>query len=133
MKILMIIITASLTVGLTVAANLLLKRGTDQETSPIFLGLISWKTFAGFFCFGVALVAYTMLLKYVPLHFAASITSAKFIGVVLAAWLVLGERIVSQQWAGMVLIAVGILVVSVSPKAEIPAEEPLTASNEKLP
>ena len=129
----MIIITASLTVGLTVAANLLLKRGSDQETSPLFLGIIGWKTFAGFVCFGLALVAYTMLLKHVPLHFAASITSAKFIGVVLAAWLVLDERIVNQQWAGMTLIAIGILVVSLSPKAQIPTEEPITAPTENLP
>ncbi len=126
MKILMIAVTASLTVGLTVAANLLLKRGSDEETSPVFFGIISWKTFAGFFCFGLALVAYTMLLKYVPLHFAASITSAKFIGVVLAAWLVLDERIVNQQWAGMILIATGILVVSLSPKAEMPIDEPIS-------
>ncbi|MCH2161923.1 MAG: EamA family transporter [Phycisphaerales bacterium] len=114
MKLMMILVTAILTVGLTVAANLLLKRGASEPTSPALLGLIGWRTLGGFAAFGFALIAYTILLKYVDLHFAASLTSAKFICVVLAAWMVLGERINGQQWIGMGLIAIGILVVSLT-------------------
>ena len=122
MKIFMIVMTASLTIGLTVAANLLLKRGSSESASSLLLGLIGWRTLGGFFAFGLALIAYTMLLKYVPLHFAASVTSAKFIGVVLAAAFLLQERVHSQQWTGMALIAIGILVVSLSPR--LPEQQP---------
>lgn len=115
MRILAIILLAVLTVGLTVVANLALKRGASEPTSAVFLNIVGWRTIGGFFAFGFALIAYTMLLRFVPLHFAASITAAKFIGVVLAAWFVLHERVHAQQWAGMVLIAVGILVVSLAP------------------
>ena len=88
----------------------------------LLLGLFGWRTLGGFFAFGLALIAYTMLLKYVPLHFAASVTSAKFIGVVLAAAFLLQERVHSQQWTGMALIAIGILVVSLSPR--LPEQQP---------
>lgn len=114
MKVAAIISLAVLTVVLTVAANLMLKRGAHESTAGVFLNLIGWQTFAGFVAFGLALVAYTLLLRYVPLHFAASITSAKFIGIILAAWFVLHERVNPQQWAGMALIAIGILVVSMA-------------------
>ena len=76
--------------------------------------MIGWKTFGGWVAFGLALIAYTLLLKFVPLHFAASITSAKFIFVILAAWLILNERIIGPQWIGIILIAAGIAVVSLS-------------------
>ena len=32
----------------------------------MLLGIIGWKTFAGWVAFGFALIAYTMLLKHVP-------------------------------------------------------------------
>lgn len=124
MKMTMIVMTALLTVGLTVAANLLLKKGANETSSPAIFGLIGWRTLGGFAAFGFALIAYTMLLRFVPLHFAASITSAKFICVVLAAWLVLHERVNGQQWLGMALIAIGILVVSIAPRHD--ASEPET-------
>jgi len=121
MKVLAIILLAFLTIALTVGANLLLKRGAHESTTGLFLNLVGWQTFAGFIAFGLALIAYTLLLRFVPLHFAASITAAKFIGIVLAAWFVLHERVNVQQWAGMAMIAVGILVVSL---AKSPDEEP---------
>ena len=125
MKVMMIFLTAVLTVGLTVAANLLLKKGANETSSPAIFGLIGWRTLGGFAAFGFALIAYTTLLRFVPLHFAASITSAKFICVVLAAWLVLHERGNGQQWLGMALIAIGILVVSLAPRSsELPPAPP---------
>lgn len=114
MKVLIVVIMAVLTVGLTVAANLFLKRGANEPDSAMVFGFIGWKILIGWVAFGLALIAYTLLLRYVPLHFAASITSAKFIGVVLAAWLILNERIPGQQWLGIFLIALGIVVVSLS-------------------
>ena len=116
MKIFLIVILAILTIGLTVAANLLLKRGAHTPSSELLLGFIGWKTIVGWAAFGFALIAYTLLLKFVPLHFAASITSAKFIFVILAAWFILNERIVAPQWIGIILIAAGIAVISVNAK-----------------
>lgn len=127
MRVTTIISLAVLTVALTVAANLFLKRGAHESTAGVFLNLIGWQTFAGFVAFGLALVAYTLLLRYVPLHFAASITAAKFIGIILAAWFVLHERVNPQQWAGMALIAVGILVVSMAKSS--PEEAPQGSSS----
>jgi drug/metabolite transporter (DMT)-like permease len=122
-KVLLIAILASLTIGLTVAANLLLKRGASAPASEMLLGIIGWKTFAGWVAFGFALIAYTMLLKHVPLHFAASITSAKFIGVILAAWFILNERVVTQQWIGILLIAAGITVISLAARESTDEDE----------
>jgi drug/metabolite transporter (DMT)-like permease len=122
-KLLIIVIMAALTICLTVAANLFLKKGANEPSSTLILGFIGWKTLAGWMAFGFALIAYTLLLRYVPLHFAASITSAKFIGVVLAAWFILNERIVGQQWIGILLIAIGITVVSLAATRQSPSAD----------
>lgn len=128
MKLLIIVIMAALTIGLTVAANLFLKKGANEPSSTLVFGFIGWKTLAGWVAFGLALIAYTLLLRYVPLHFAASITSAKFIGVVLAAWFILNERIAGQQWIGIILIAVGITVISLTAR-ESPAADTSASSS----
>ena len=128
MKLLIIVIMAALTICLTVAANLFLKKGANEPSSTLILGFIGWKTLAGWMAFGFALIAYTLLLRYVPLHFAASITSAKFIGVVLAAWFILNERIVGQQWIGILLIAIGITVISLAAR-ESPSADAAPSSS----
>ena len=65
MKLLIIVIMAAITIALTVAANLFLKKGANEPSSTLILGFIGWKTLAGWTAFGLALIAYTLLLRYV--------------------------------------------------------------------
>jgi drug/metabolite transporter (DMT)-like permease len=55
-----------------------------------------------------------LLLRRVPLNLAQVFTSAQFVGVVVAASLVLGEPISSARWRGAACIGLGIPLVGLS-------------------
>ena len=102
----MLVIVAS-----TIVANILLKRGAiDSDASKIFFGLLGWTGVAGLCFYAVAGLVYAWVLRWIPLHMAQIIVAAQFIGVVLASWLIFSEHINGPQWAGMALIAAGILI-----------------------
>jgi len=65
--------------------------------------------------FELAFLFYALVLRRLPLSVAGTIFSVQFVLVILAANLVLHEGIGGVRWAGIALIAVGLLVVSLSP------------------
>ena len=68
----------------------------------------------GLCIFAIAALIYAWLLQWVPLNVAQSLAAAQFIAVILASSLVLSEGIPLRRWAGILLIATGILVVGLS-------------------
>jgi drug/metabolite transporter (DMT)-like permease len=96
----------------TVLANLLMKAGADDPPSPLLLGYLSWRTVCGLAAFGCAGLFYARVLRFLPLNVAQSYGAAQFIAVILASKLVLGEHIPLARWAGISLIAAGMIVVA---------------------
>jgi drug/metabolite transporter (DMT)-like permease len=102
-------------IGFTVAANLMLKLGADVPKTERFLfGMLGWKSVAGLALFGCGGVVYAFLLRQVPLNVAQSFTAAQFVGVIVAASLVLGEPISPARWLGIACICLGIFVVGLT-------------------
>ena len=102
-------------IGFTVAANLMLKLGADVPKTERFLfGMLGWKSMAGLALFGCSGVVYAFLLRQVPLNVAQSFTAAQFVGVIVAASLVLGEPISPARWLGIACICLGIFVVGLT-------------------
>lgn len=73
----------------TVGANLMLNLGAGASEADRFWGLLGWKSLAGLALFGCGGILYAFLLRRVPLNIAQVFTSAQFVGVVVAASLVL--------------------------------------------
>lgn len=92
--------------GFTVAANLLLK---TSATGSLSMGsVLQWRVIFAMTCFGLSVCFYFALMHWLPLNIATSFAGVQYVGVVIAAWLVLGERITPGQWMGMLLIFTGI-------------------------
>jgi multidrug transporter EmrE-like cation transporter len=96
----------------TVAANLLMKLGSQDAPSPLLLGLFSWRTASGLAAFGCAGLFYAAALRYLPLNVAQSYAAAQFVAVILASKLVLGEAVPLGRWFGISMIMGGILIVA---------------------
>lgn len=98
-------------VACTVGANLLLKLGAAAPPAErVFLGIFGWKSAAGLALFGCGGLLYAVLLRRVPLNLAQVFAAAQFIGIVVAADLVLDEPISPSRWLGILFISAGILV-----------------------
>ena len=98
-----------------VSANVMLKLGAAvPRTERVFFGMLGWRSAAGLALFGCGGLLYAVLLRWVPLNIAQSITAAQFIGVVLAASFVLSEPISVARWFGVACIAFGILLVGIT-------------------
>jgi drug/metabolite transporter (DMT)-like permease len=105
-------------IGCTVAANLMLKLGADVSAAErIFFGVLGWKSLAGLAVFGCGGIIYAVLLRRVPLNIAQVFAAAQFIGVVVAATLVLGEPISPARWVGIACISFGIILVGLTAQA----------------
>ena len=105
-------------ISLTVAANLMLKLGAAApQAERVFFGVLGWKSAAGLALFGCGGILYPVLLRSIPLNLAQVFAAAQFIGVVLAACLVLGEPISPARWVGIAFVSFGILLVSLTAHA----------------
>ena len=105
----------------TVIGNLLLKTGVHYRgVSSIWpLSLLNWHTAIGALSFCFAMVFYMMVLKRTALNLAQSIFALQFVLVIIAANVLLGEPIGPLRWAGIALIAAGLLVISLSPPSSL--------------
>ena len=104
----------TLMIGLTVAANLLLKIAAGRDDLPSIFGLINVYTVFGFVAYSCAGIVYAWLLKSLPLNIAQSFSAAQFVAVIIASAVVLFEPIGLLRWLGIGLIATGIIVVACS-------------------
>jgi drug/metabolite transporter (DMT)-like permease len=105
-------------IACTVAANLMLKLGASvPEAQRVLFGLLGWKSAAGLALFGCGGIVYALLLRRVPLNIAQVFAAAQFVGVVIAAGLVLGEPISPARWVGIACISLGIVLVGLTAHA----------------
>jgi drug/metabolite transporter (DMT)-like permease len=90
----------------------MLKLGAGvAQVQRVLFGLPGRKSVAGLSLFGCGGIVYAFLLRRVPLNIAQSFTAAQFVGVIVAASLVLGEPISLGRWLGIACISFGIFVV----------------------
>ena len=101
-------------IAYAVSANLMLKLGAGAPEAERVFGLIAWKSVTGLCLFGCGGIVYAVLLRRVPLNIAQVITSAQFVGVVIAASLVLDEPISPVRWVGIACIGLGIALVGLT-------------------
>lgn len=106
--------------GFTVAANLTLKIASQGSGLGTVwpLNVINGRTFAAAGCFAMAFLFYAMILKRMPLNLAQAILSMQYVLVILAANVLLREPIGAMRWAGIVIVAIGLIVVGASPDVE---------------
>jgi drug/metabolite transporter (DMT)-like permease len=96
-------------VSFTIAANLLMKLGANAPAERRILGLLSGQALSGIAMFGIAMLLYLWILHRLPLNLAQGFAAVQFIGVILGAWLILGESIPPLRWFFLLLLAAGIL------------------------
>ena len=105
-------------ISFTVAGNLMLKLGAAAPPADrIVLGILGWKSTVGLALFGCGGLLYAVLLRSVALNLAQVFTATQFIGVVLAASLVLGEPISPARWVGIALVTAGLVLVGLTASA----------------
>jgi len=105
-------------VSFTILANLMLKIGAAAPPADrLFFGVLGWRSVAGLALFGCAGMLYAILLRSISLNLAQVFSAAQFVGVVLAAGLVLGEPISATRWLGIAFVAFGILLVGLTARA----------------
>lgn len=105
-------------ISFTVAANLMLKLGAAVPPAErVLFGVLGWKSAAGLALFGCGGILYAILLRSIPLNLAQVFAATQFIGVILAASLILGEPISAARWIGIAFVLLGILLVSLTAQA----------------
>ena len=105
-------------IAFTVAANLMLKVGAAAPPAErVFIGVLGWKSAAGLALFGFSGILYAVLLRSTSLNLAQVFAAGQFVGVVLAACLVLGEPISPARLIGIAFISLGILLVGLTANA----------------
>jgi drug/metabolite transporter (DMT)-like permease len=118
------LILASMT--FTVFANLSLKVGAQRQDDVVSgpFSILNTHVAIGAASFALAFLFYALVQRRLPLSFAQALFSVQFVLVILAANLVLHESIGGVRWMGIALMAVGLLVVSLSPDSKPAAAVP---------
>jgi len=73
---------------------------------------------AGVACMAVSFFSFISLLSYADLSFVVPLTAVSYITNTIGARLFLGERISKERWAGTLLVAAGVSLVSLSGRIE---------------
>ena len=115
----------SLSILLSAAAQLCLKRGADNSVPEIWLGvegLRSGWVWLGILAMVTSLISWLYGLRFVALNIAVNLGGVVQVLVPLGGWLLLGEHIGPTRACGIILVCAGVFTVA----------RPLTMMEEKL-
>lgn len=103
------------------AASVLIKYALPARSEPVLYSLAfvltQFKFWIGLFCYGVALVLYTLALTRLPLNVAHPIlTSGSIAAVALVSFVVFGEAISMSTLLGIALVIAGVVLISLQVK-----------------
>ena len=104
-----------ISVVLAAAAQLFLKLGTTQETSASLFNLAALSSpwvWLGILSMLLSLVSWLYALRSVPLLIAFNLAAATHVIVPIASWILLGERIPSVRWLGILIVTLGVFVIA---------------------
>lgn len=111
------------TVFLVIAGQLLLKSGmsvanaragAERTLGRLARAAFNWRVVAGFAVYGVSALAWLVVLSRAELTFAFPFLGLGYVGVVLGAVLLLGERPTRIEWTGIALVVMGVTLVAMS-------------------
>jgi drug/metabolite transporter (DMT)-like permease len=105
----------SLSILLSAAAQLCLKKGADDAVPGILLGfegLRSGWMWLGIGAMVTSLFSWLYSLRFVPLNIAFNLAGLVQVLVPLAAWLLLGEKIGLTRGCGILLVCAGVYIVA---------------------
>ncbi|HYR57282.1 MAG TPA: EamA family transporter, partial [Chthoniobacteraceae bacterium] len=105
----------TLSILLSAAAQLFLKRGADAAVGSSWLGiegLRSGWTWFGITAMVASLFSWLRALRFIPLNIAFNLSGAIHALVPLSSWLLLGEQIGGRRWLGISLVIAGVLLVA---------------------
>ncbi len=103
----------ALSVVLTAAAQLFLKRGAGAALDAGWLGLAAVRSpwvWCGMAALIVSLLSWLYALRFVPLGFACNLSGAIHVLVPVGCWMWLGEAISGRRCLGILLVAAGVIV-----------------------
>ena len=104
-----------LSILLSTAAQLCLKKGADKAVAEIWLGvegLRSGWVWLAICAMVTSLFSWLYGLRFVPLNIAFNLAGLVQVLVPLAAWLLLGERIGVTRGCGILLVCAGVYTVA---------------------
>jgi drug/metabolite transporter (DMT)-like permease len=103
------------TVALAVVGVVLLKIAASKPSADPLLVYgatsISWLHVVSVAFLVAAALAYTLLLRFVPLYVAQRVAAVQFGAIILAGAFFLGEDLSPIAWIGISLIAIGIVLM----------------------
>jgi len=82
--------------------------------SPVLGLALSPILWCGIILWGVEMLAWIRVLQSIPLGIAFPIMTLTFVGVPVACHVLLKERLRQSQWAGALLVFVGVVIVGLS-------------------
>lgn len=99
---------------LSAAAQLFLKKGADKTVSEIWLGvegLRSGWVWLAICAMVTSLFSWLYGLRFIPLSIAFNLAGLVQVLVPLASWMILGERIGVLRACGILLVSAGVIVI----------------------
>ena len=105
-------LAAAILIG--VAGQLLLKTGAERSGESALAQFLDPFTIGGLAAYGVAAICYIVAIKRIPVSIAFPSVALSYVLVAIAAHLIWSEPLGWQQFAGIGLIAAGILVLHAS-------------------
>ena len=111
----------ALTVVLTVAGQLLIKKGmVELGEAPndgtllgfVVLAFLNWKVIAGLGAAVLAAVSWMLALSKVDISFAYPFMASAIVFVLALSPYMFGEVVPWNRWAGVVLVCVGLIVAA---------------------
>jgi len=111
------LLLVSLSIGMSVSAQLLLRSGMAElsELSGVQLyvtAVSSWPVPTGILCYVVGTLVWLAVLSRLDLAVVYPLGSFNYVLVTLLSATVLGEIVSPLRWAGTALILIGILVIA---------------------
>jgi small multidrug resistance pump len=105
-------LAAAILIG--VVGQLLLKTGAERTADGVLAQFLDPFTLGGLAAYGLGAIFYILAIKRIPVSIAFPSVSLSYVLVAIAAHLLWQEALGWQQFAGIGLIAAGILVLHVS-------------------
>ena len=105
-------LAAAILIG--VVGQLLLKTGAERTADGVLAQFLDPFTLGGLAAYGLAAIFYILAIKRIPVSIAFPSVSLSYVLVAIAAHLLWQEALGWQQFAGIGLIAAGILVLHAS-------------------
>ncbi|MDP9290850.1 MAG: hypothetical protein M3O82_00640 [Verrucomicrobiota bacterium] len=104
----------SVSIVLSAAAQLLMKRGADSIDQAWlgFAGLRSMWVWLGILAMVGSLLSWLYALRFIPLNIAFNLAGFVHVLVPVGCWLFLAETISPLRWCGISLVVVGVLVIA---------------------